>query len=158
VKSVSLIGSGTAIRIRQTSPPVRLLRSWGSSVSLRRRRSGRREPGVAYVDAAAYGADARESAERLKQGDTLGFSGRIERDEYRTPEGEWRGDHAVLIDQLDLPPTETIEPLDRKGEGGSDEHHDEEAAGDAQSAASTSRARARRCGPRCRCCAASASR
>jgi single-stranded DNA-binding protein len=46
----------------------------------RRRRTGRREPDVVYVDVAAYGADAQESAERLKQGDKLSLSGRIERD------------------------------------------------------------------------------
>lgn len=80
----------------------------------RRRRSGRREPGVVYVDVAAYGADARESAERLKQGDTLGLSGRIERDEYRTPDGERRVDHAVLIDQLDLPAAVTSKPPNKK--------------------------------------------
>jgi single-stranded DNA-binding protein len=81
------------------------------------------------LNVAAYGADARESAERLKQGDTLGLSGRIERDEYRMPDGEWRVDHAVLVDQLDLPPAETIEPLQAREEARSDEHHQEEAPG-----------------------------
>jgi hypothetical protein len=59
-------------------------------------------------------AQAQESAECLKHGDTLGLSGRIERDEYRTPKGERRVDHADLIDQLDLPAAVGGEPSDKK--------------------------------------------
>jgi single-strand DNA-binding protein len=69
----------------------------------RRSRGGRREPGVVYVDAAAFGADARESAARLRKGDRIGLAGRLSREEYRAKGGERRVDHAVLIEQLDLP-------------------------------------------------------
>jgi single stranded DNA-binding protein len=69
----------------------------------RRVRGGHREPGVIYVDVAAFGADAHESAGRLRQGDRVGIAGRLARDEYRTPQGDRRVDHAVLADQLDLP-------------------------------------------------------
>ena len=73
----------------------------------RRNRSGRREPGVVYVEAAAFEADALECAAQLRAGDAMGVSGRIEREEYRTRDGERRVDHAVLVDQLDLPTTVT---------------------------------------------------
>lgn len=58
----------------------------------RRSRDGRREPGVVYVDVTTFGTEAVECAERLREGSTVGLSGRLEDDE---------GGH-VLIDQLDL--------------------------------------------------------
>lgn len=69
----------------------------------RRDRAGRQQPGVVYIDVTSFGAQARTCVERLGPGDRVGLSGRLERDVYRTPEGEWQVDHAVLIDQLDLP-------------------------------------------------------
>jgi single stranded DNA-binding protein len=101
VNSVSLIGTLTA------DPEVVPGRRGGEVCVMRiavprRNRSGRREPGVVYVEAAAFGADALECAARLRAGDAIGVSGRIEREEYRTREGQRRVDHAVLIDQLDL--------------------------------------------------------
>ena len=47
--------------------------------------------------------EARDCAERLRRGDRIGVTGRIEQHKHHTPEG-WRVDHSVLIDQLDLPP------------------------------------------------------
>lgn len=55
-------------------------------------RTGRREPGVVYVDVTTFGEEARECAERLFEGSTVGLSGRLEDDD---------GSH-VLIDQLDF--------------------------------------------------------
>ena len=73
-------------------------------IAVPRRNRGRiRSRGVVYVDVAAFGVDALECAARLRAGDAVGVSGRIEREEYRTRDGEGRVDHAVLIDQLDLP-------------------------------------------------------
>jgi single-stranded DNA-binding protein len=69
---------------------------------VRRDRAGRRQPGVVYVDDTSFGAEARECANRLGPGDRVGLAGRLEREVYRTPKGEWQVDHAVLIDQLDL--------------------------------------------------------
>jgi single-strand DNA-binding protein len=69
----------------------------------RHARGGRREPGVVYVAVTTFGFEARDCAERLRRGDRIGVTGRIEQDKYRTREG-WRVDHSVLIDQLDLPP------------------------------------------------------
>jgi single-stranded DNA-binding protein len=72
----------------------------------RHARSGRREPGVVYVAVTTFGFEARGCAERLRRGDRIGVTGRIEQDRHRTPEG-WRVDQSVLIDQLDLPPETT---------------------------------------------------
>jgi single-stranded DNA-binding protein len=69
----------------------------------RHARGGRREPGVVYVAVTTFGFAAHDCAERLRRGDRIGVTGRIEQDKYRTREG-WRVDHSVLIDQLDLPP------------------------------------------------------
>jgi single-stranded DNA-binding protein len=68
----------------------------------RRNRAGRREPGVVYVEVTTFGAEAIACAERLKRGDRIGLSGRLERDDYLIDEGEWRTDHGVLVEQLDL--------------------------------------------------------
>ena len=69
----------------------------------RRDRAGRQQPGVIYVDVTSFGTEARECANQLGMGDRIGLAGRLEREVYRTPKGEWQVDHAVLIDQLDLP-------------------------------------------------------
>ena len=70
----------------------------------RRDHGGRKLPGVVYVDAATFGLQARDCAERLRRGDRIGLTGRIDQDDYRTAEGEWRVERAVLIDQLDFFP------------------------------------------------------
>ena len=53
----------------------------------RHARSGQREPGVVYVAVTTFGLEARDCAERLRRGDRLGVTGRIEQDKHRTPEG-----------------------------------------------------------------------
>jgi single-stranded DNA-binding protein len=73
----------------------------------RRDRAGRPQPGVIYVDVTSVGSEARACADQLASGDRVGVSGRLEREIYRAPEGEWQVDHAVLIDQLDLPAKRT---------------------------------------------------
>lgn len=55
-------------------------------------RSGRREPGVVYVDVTTFGEEARQCAARLAEGATVGLSGRLEDD----------GGSHVLIDQFDF--------------------------------------------------------
>jgi single-stranded DNA-binding protein len=74
----------------------------------RHARAGRREPGVVYVAVKTFGLEALDCADRLRRGDRIGVTGRIEQDKHRTPEG-WRVDHSVLIDQLDLSPEITKE-------------------------------------------------
>src|SRR5207302_9521425 len=73
----------------------------------RRDHSGLQLPGVVYVDVATFGPRARDCAERLRRGDRVGLTGRLEQDEHRRPGGAWQVDHAVLSDQLDLPPETT---------------------------------------------------
>ncbi len=63
---------------------------------------GRPEPGVVYLDVSAFGNYAHECAEKLKEGDRIGLSGRLEVDEHRTEGGAWDAAHGVLIDQLDF--------------------------------------------------------
>jgi hypothetical protein len=65
-------------------------------------RARQRSAGVVYIAVTTFGLEARDCAERLRRGDRIGVTGRIEQDKHRTPEG-WRVDHSVLIDQLDLP-------------------------------------------------------
>ena len=60
----------------------------------RRLPDGTAEPGVVYVMATTYGAEAREVAQ-LHEGDRIGLSGRLDSDP------PYRG-IGVLIDQLDL--------------------------------------------------------
>ncbi len=68
----------------------------------RRDHSGLQLPGVVHVDAAIFGLRARDCAERLRRGDRIGLTGRLEQDDYRTGGGDWRVERAILIDQLDL--------------------------------------------------------
>jgi single-stranded DNA-binding protein len=75
-------------------------------------RVGRREPGVVYIAAITFGLEALDCAERVRRGDRIGVTGRIEQDKHRTPEG-WQVDHSVLVDQLDLPP-EQKEPKEEQ--------------------------------------------
>jgi single-stranded DNA-binding protein len=83
-------------------------------------RGGQRTAGVVYVDATTFGLEARDCAERLRQGDRIGLTARLEQDEYVTPVGERRIDHTVLIDQLDLPPKQT--PHKRRSSDEQDQH------------------------------------
>jgi single-stranded DNA-binding protein len=53
----------------------------------RHARGGRREPGVVYIAVTTFGLEARDCAERLRRGDRIGVTGRIEQDKHRTPEG-----------------------------------------------------------------------
>lgn len=62
----------------------------------RRSRDGRVSPGVIYVEALAFGDEARECAERVRQGSRVGLSGRLDDD----PPEEGIG---ILIEQLDFP-------------------------------------------------------
>ena len=75
-------------------------------------RGGQPEPGFIYVAVTTFGLEARDCAERLRRGDRIGVTGRIEQDKHRTPEG-WQVDHSVLIDHLDLPP-EQKEPKEEQ--------------------------------------------
>lgn len=68
----------------------------------RRDERGQQLPGVVYVDVATFGLRARDCAERLRRGDRIGLTGRIEQDGNRTEDGQWLVEQAVLIDQLDF--------------------------------------------------------
>ena len=68
----------------------------------RRDYGGHQLPGVVYVDVAIFGLQARDCAERLRRGDRIGLTGRLEQDRYRGEGGDWLVEQAVLIDQLDL--------------------------------------------------------
>jgi single-stranded DNA-binding protein len=108
VNSVALIGTLV------NEPEVRRSRAGVEMCQMRlavarRDRAGRQQPGVVYVDVTSFGAEARECANRLGPGDRVGLAGRLEREAYRTPKGEWQVDQAVLIDQLDLPTRPTDE-------------------------------------------------
>jgi single-stranded DNA-binding protein len=63
-------------------------------------RSAHRTAGVVYVAVTTFGLEARDCAERLRRGDRIGVTGRIEQHKYRTRKG-WRVKHSVLIE---LPP------------------------------------------------------
>ena len=84
----------------------------GCASQCRGTRAAGAEPGVVYVAVTTFGLEARDCAERLRRGDHIGVTGRIEQDKHRAPEG-WRVDHSVLIDQLDLPP-EQKEPKEEQ--------------------------------------------
>ena len=93
VNSVSLIG-------QLTEEPV-LRRNRAGEHECRMRiavprysRTGRREPGVVYVDVTTFGLEAVDHAERLEQGSRIGLSGRLDSDDP-----EWSG---VVIEQLDV--------------------------------------------------------
>lgn len=101
VNSVSLIGhlaDPPELRTSETGEDVCAMRVAVPRVA----RGGQREPGVVYVEVVTFGAEAIACAERLKRGDRIGLSGRLERDDYVIAEGERRADHGVLVEQLDL--------------------------------------------------------
>jgi single-stranded DNA-binding protein len=102
MNSVSLIGTlveDPDLRER-VDEPVRCTMRLAVS---RRDDRGQQLPGVVYVEIATFGLKARDCAERLRRGDRLGLTGRLERDEYRAESGEWLVEYAVLADQLDFP-------------------------------------------------------
>ena len=66
----------------------------------RRDRSGRRQPGVVYVECVVKDSEA-DDCSRLSKGAVVGLAGRLEVDREHTGEG-WRETHTVLVDQLDV--------------------------------------------------------
>jgi single stranded DNA-binding protein len=73
----------------------------------RRGPSGEPEPGVIYVDVAAYGRLARHCAEHLLTGQRIGVAGRLERDDSLDSRGPRRSRwevHAYQVDLLDADP------------------------------------------------------
>ena len=65
------------------------------------------QPGVIYVDVAAYGQQARACAGQLRDGQRIGISGTLERDDSLDSRGPRRSRwevHAYQVDLLDSPP------------------------------------------------------
>jgi single-stranded DNA-binding protein len=56
---------------------------------------GNREPGIVYVEASTFGLRAEEHAEQLREGSSVGLSGRLDSDPPEYSVG-------IMIDQLDL--------------------------------------------------------
>ena len=75
-------------------------------------RGGRRQPGVVYVEVTTRGWQAAEIHAALAVGARVGVTGRIELDEWVTPDGDRNSRYEVLADQLELldPPSERAEP------------------------------------------------
>ena len=111
MNSVSLIG-------RVAEPPEMRVSDSGEDVCAMRlavprvARGGRREPGVVYVEVTSSGWQAREIHAALAVGGRVGVTGRIELDEWITPEGDMRSRYEVMADQLELldPPPPRREP------------------------------------------------
>jgi single-strand DNA-binding protein len=112
VNSVSLIG-------RLTEPPEMRVSDAGEDVCAmklavpRVGRGGVREPGVVYVEVTTSGWGAHEVHDALTVGGRIGVTGRIELDEWVTPEGERRSRYEVMADQLEVldpPPPDPAEP------------------------------------------------
>jgi single-strand DNA-binding protein len=111
VNSVSLIG-------RLAEPPELRISDDGAEICAMRlavprvARGGMREPGVVYVEVTTSGWQAREIHDALLVGARIGVAGRIELDEWITPEGERVSRHEVMADQLELldPPPERRAP------------------------------------------------
>jgi single-strand DNA-binding protein len=111
MNSVSLIG-------RLAEPPELRRSDTGEDVCAMRlavprvARGGMREPGVVYVEVTASGWQAREIHAALVVGGRVGVAGRIELDEWITPEGERASRYEVMADQLELldPPPEQRAP------------------------------------------------
>jgi single-strand DNA-binding protein len=111
VNSVSLIG-------RVAEPPEMKVSESGEEVCMVRlavprvARGGGRQPGVVYVEVATSGWQAREIHDALTVGGRVGVAGRIELDEWVTPQGERKSRYEVLADQLELldPPPRRAPP------------------------------------------------
>ena len=72
----------------------------------RRGPTGEPEPGVIYIDVAAYGKQARRCAEQLTAGQRIGVAGRLERDDSLDSRGPRRSRwevHAYQVDLIDVP-------------------------------------------------------
>ena len=111
VNSVSLIGrlaEAPEMRVSESGEDVCAMRLAVPRVA----RGGRREPGVVYVEVTTRGWQAREVHDALALGGRVAIVGRIELDEWVTPEGERESRYEVLADQLELldPPPERAEP------------------------------------------------
>jgi single-stranded DNA-binding protein len=65
-------------------------------------RFGMPEPGVVYVEVTATGLRGRELADEVEEGMRIGVSGRLELDEWVTPEGERVSRFEVAADQLEV--------------------------------------------------------
>ena len=108
VNSVSLIG-------RVADPPEMRVSDTGEDVCVMRLavprvgRAGIREPGVVYIEVATRGWQAREIHAALSLGGRVGVTGRIDLDEWVTPQGERKSRYEVLADQLEL-----IDPKPRR--------------------------------------------
>jgi single-strand DNA-binding protein len=91
VNSVSLVGQLTSDpELRRTSTGVEECRM--RLAVQRRERGGRPEPGVVYIEVAAFHLEARECVKRLRTGDRIGLAGRLEPEDGRH----------VVIEQLDF--------------------------------------------------------
>jgi single-strand DNA-binding protein len=111
VNSVSLIGrlaEPAEMRVGDSGEDVCAMRLAVPRVA----RGGRREPGVVYVEVTTRGWQAHEVQKALAVGGRIAIVGRIELDEWVTPEGEHESRYEVLADQLELldPPPEQAEP------------------------------------------------
>jgi single-stranded DNA-binding protein len=74
----------------------------------RRGPTGDPEPGVIYIDVAAYGAQARMCGSELEAGQRVGVAGRLERDDSLEPRAPRRSRwevHAYQVDLLDAAAT-----------------------------------------------------
>ncbi len=117
VNSVSLIG-------RLAEPPEMRVAENGEEVCAMRlavprvASGGRREPGVVYVEVTTRGWQAREVHDALALGGRVAIVGRIELDEWVTPEGGRESRYEVLADQLELldPPPERAEAAEAEPE------------------------------------------
>jgi single stranded DNA-binding protein len=101
VNSVSLIGrlaEPAELRMAETGEEVCAMRLAVPRVA----RGGMPEPGVVYVVVTTCGWQAREICASVAVGGRIGVSGRIEMEEWVTPEGERRLRCEVLADQLEL--------------------------------------------------------
>jgi single-stranded DNA-binding protein len=91
MNAVSLIGTLTADPDLQ-EPRGSLPRCTLRLAVPRYSRNGQREPGVVYVDVTTFGLRARECAQRLKLGSSVGLTGRLDSDHPQSA--------GVQIDQL----------------------------------------------------------
>ena len=101
MNNVSLIGS--LVR----DPDVTVERNGRQVCSMqvevpRRSLDGNREPGVIYVDVVAFGKQAVACGEELAEGDRIGISGTLERDDSLDGRGPRRSRWEVHAHQVDL--------------------------------------------------------
>lgn len=106
MNAVNLIGRLTADPDLATRGSMSVCRM---RLAIQRRRKGGEDQGAVFVDLVTFGNQAENCARYLSKGSLVAVDGRLEHGEWKTPNGERRSKHEVIVEQVDfLSPRSTL--------------------------------------------------